>query len=282
MPGEIATEPAVVTKAPPWHGWVVADLFFSSLAAGLYAVGAIAILARAQTFAPAVRIGFLIVFPTMLADLACLIGDLGDPARFHHMLRLFKPGSPMSLGVWSISAFTTIAFAAWVLALTGASAAVMRIVAAVGLLPALMVAVYKGVLFSATAQPRWRRMRWLGAVFSISAATMGAAALLAIAFAAGRAGALDGLFDLFAAALLLNLFAMGRLLPAFDDFAGTRAPALRVLGFRLLQYLGNLLPLVLLNPWKPGAMGAWLALSAVLLNAIAFRYLIVMMPHGDA
>jgi hypothetical protein len=27
-----------------------------------------------------------------------LVLDLGDPLRFHHTLRMFKPSSPMSLG----------------------------------------------------------------------------------------------------------------------------------------------------------------------------------------
>jgi hypothetical protein len=31
-------------------------------------------------------------------DLMMLVLDLGDPLRFHHTLRMFKPSSPMSLG----------------------------------------------------------------------------------------------------------------------------------------------------------------------------------------
>ena len=35
-----------------------------------------------------------------------LVLDLGDPLRFHHMLRVFKPSSPMSLGTWSLTVYS--------------------------------------------------------------------------------------------------------------------------------------------------------------------------------
>ena len=42
----------------------------------------------------------------LLIDLALLVLDLGDPLRFHHMLRVFKPSSPMSLGTWSLTIYS--------------------------------------------------------------------------------------------------------------------------------------------------------------------------------
>ena len=42
----------------------------------------------------------------MLIDLTLLVLDLGDPLRFHHMLRVFKPSSPMSLGTWSLTVYS--------------------------------------------------------------------------------------------------------------------------------------------------------------------------------
>src|SRR5690349_7827219 len=101
-----AAEINITTKAPPWHGWVTADLFFSSLAAGIFIVAAILDFVSPAALGDVAHIGFLIAFPAMLTDLVCLIVDLGDPMRFHHMLRVFKPGSAMSIGVWSISAFS--------------------------------------------------------------------------------------------------------------------------------------------------------------------------------
>ena len=43
---------------------------------------------------------------------ALLISDLGRPARFLAMLRMFKPQSPMSMGAWVLSGFGTFSGAA--------------------------------------------------------------------------------------------------------------------------------------------------------------------------
>ena len=56
-----------------------------------------------------------------------------------------------------------------------------RIMLVVGLVPALGAAVYKGVLFSTTAQPGWSRARWLGGYFANSALLLGAVELLLLA-----------------------------------------------------------------------------------------------------
>ena len=41
----------------------------------------------------------------LLASLWFLVSDLGRPERFHHMLRVAKPTSPMSVGTWILTAF---------------------------------------------------------------------------------------------------------------------------------------------------------------------------------
>ncbi|MHB8384196.1 MAG: NrfD/PsrC family molybdoenzyme membrane anchor subunit [Candidatus Binataceae bacterium] len=173
------------TKAPPWHGWVSADVFLSSLAAGTFIIAALTILARPFMFSALARIAMLAAFPIMLADIVCLLADLGDPMRFHHMLRVFKLGSPMSVGVWAIVVFSMAAFAGFAAVMLGLRDSAVRIIAAIGLLPALVVGGYKGVLFSITAQPGWRAMRWLGAEFSVSAIAMGTALMLFAAWATG-------------------------------------------------------------------------------------------------
>ncbi|MGH7781492.1 MAG: NrfD/PsrC family molybdoenzyme membrane anchor subunit [Candidatus Binataceae bacterium] len=173
------------TKAPPWHGWVAADVFLSSLSAGTFIVAALAILTRPIMFSTIARIAMLAAFPLILADIICLLADLGDPLRFHHMLRVFKLRSPMSVGVWAIVVFSMIAFAAFAAVILDMRDPIVRALAAIGLVPALFVAGYKGVLFSVTAQPGWRAMRWLGAEFSISATAMGAALMLLDAWVTG-------------------------------------------------------------------------------------------------
>jgi hypothetical protein len=185
MPPERAARVFRATKAPPWHGWVSADLFLSSLGAGTFIVAAVSLLMRPAHLGAVARLGFVGVFPIMLADLICLIVDLGDPARFLNMLRVFKPGSPMSVGVWTIGLLTAISFAACVAVFLSVPQSVLIVLAAAGLAPALVVSLYKGVLLSATAQPGWRRMRWLGAAFTTSSMASGAALMLLLAWRLG-------------------------------------------------------------------------------------------------
>jgi Ni/Fe-hydrogenase subunit HybB-like protein len=173
----------VVTKAPPWHGWVTADLSLNAISTGIFAVAALCDLIAPDSYRPMIRAGYLVAFPLVLCDLMCLILDLGDPLRFLHMLRVFKPGSPMSSGAWSTNAFAALALVQWSREIfdVRASAATRLPLASLGLAAALVTAAYKGVLLSTTAQPGWKDARWLGAELSISAGTLGTAFALAAA-----------------------------------------------------------------------------------------------------
>ncbi|MFF8595069.1 NrfD/PsrC family molybdoenzyme membrane anchor subunit [Streptomyces sp. NPDC015220] len=108
-------------------------------------------------------------------SLAALVHDLGRPARFVNMLRVFKPTSPMSVGSWLLAGYAplTMAAAAADVArryrLLGAGATA----AAAVLGPA--VATYTAVLLSDTAVPSWHEgYRELPFVFAGSAATAAA------------------------------------------------------------------------------------------------------------
>src|SRR5205807_7312783 len=82
-----------VTKLPPWHGIVAWDLLFNNLTTGLFLVAAISDLAAPEDFASVARVAYPIALVFLVIDLLCLVLDLGDPLRFHHMLRVFKPSS---------------------------------------------------------------------------------------------------------------------------------------------------------------------------------------------
>ncbi len=264
--------PRVMTKAPPWHGWVTADLFFSSLGAGTFAVAAICLLARPGEFAPVARIAVMVVFPVMLADLACLIIDLGDPARFHHMLRVFKPGSPMSVGVWTLSTFTFIAFFASAATILRLSNSILELIAAIGLIPALIAGTYKGVLLSTTAQPGWSRMRWLGATFSISSATIGLAVMIAAAELFGPAP--QTLRVCLVATLFLLGFGVGEAL----EQVYRRTRNLMRSGARFALFITLIWPAVTMVG-RPVVLLDWSAVASILIHAILFRRLLVVTPH---
>src|SRR5438270_4868905 len=136
-----------VTKAPGWHGLVAWDLLFNNLTTGLFLVAAFADLVASEGFTPVAKAAYPLALALLFADLVCLVLDLGDPLRFHHMLRVFKPTSPMSLGTWCLFAYSfPLTTAAAVSLLPGEWAPpewVRQVVVALGVLPAFGSALYK-------------------------------------------------------------------------------------------------------------------------------------------
>jgi Polysulphide reductase, NrfD len=84
-----------------------------------------------------------------------LVHDLGRPARFLNMLRVFKPTSPLSVGSWILAPFGGLSAAAAASNLTGRLPFVGRAagVGAAALGPPL--ATYTAVLLCDTAVPAW-------------------------------------------------------------------------------------------------------------------------------
>jgi hypothetical protein len=144
-----------------------------------------------------------------------LVLDLGDPLRFHHMLRVFKPSSPMSLGTWCLTIFSlplTAAAGLSLLAILGWDFEWARITAVVlGLLPGFGSAAYKGVLLSTNAQPGWKDARWLGGYLTNSALLMGCAELLVLSALMGQTQAIVILHTAFIVLLALNVIPLALL-----------------------------------------------------------------------
>src|SRR4030095_6732015 len=80
-----------VTKAPAWHGLVAWDMLFNGMTTGLFLVAAISELAAPDVFTSVAKAASPVALVLSLVDLLCLVLDLGDPLRFHHMLRVLKP-----------------------------------------------------------------------------------------------------------------------------------------------------------------------------------------------
>jgi len=97
-------------KEPQWS-WEIPPYFFVGGAAGAAAVlGAIAHwTGRDQKLARDCR---LLAAGGAIVSSALLISDLGRPARFLAMLRVFKRQSPMSVGAWTLAAFGSFSGAA--------------------------------------------------------------------------------------------------------------------------------------------------------------------------
>jgi len=163
-------------KPPVWT-WEVPLYFFVGGVAGVSAVIAlVASLAGADpsTVGAArwLAAGGAAVSPLLL------ISDLGRPARFLYMLRVFKRTSAMSVGAWTLVLFSGATMSALTLTMTGSSApgvhlaiGVLDVVAA---LTGLLLATYTGVLLGATVVPIWaehhRRLPFEFGISSLAAA----------------------------------------------------------------------------------------------------------------
>ncbi|MFI8930314.1 NrfD/PsrC family molybdoenzyme membrane anchor subunit [Streptomyces sp. NPDC053474] len=168
-----------VIKAPSWAAPDIAGYFFFGGLAGAGSVFAAAaqLTGRPRT-ATALKVSSL---AGVSLSVAALIHDLGRPARFAHMLRVFKPTSPMSMGSWLLSAYGPAAGAAAASAVTrrlpGAGAVATGAAALLG--PA--VAAYTGVLAADTAVPAWHGAhRELPYLFTASAAAAAAGMALVV------------------------------------------------------------------------------------------------------
>lgn len=167
-----------VLKPPVWEWKVPAYLFTGGLSAGCAVLAAGAELTERPALRRTTSVGGL---GAVLASAGLLIADLGRPERFHHMLRVAKPTSPMSVGTWILAAYGPGIGVAAVRDLLPAAlrrrlpAAVTRrvgraaLLSAAGLAPGL--ASYTAALLSQTAVPAWHdARRYLPFAFTGSAA----------------------------------------------------------------------------------------------------------------
>jgi hypothetical protein len=147
-------------KEPTWT-WEIPLYFFIGGASGTAAViGGIAELTGASP--KLVRDARRISIAGAILSPALLIADLGRPARFLAMLRVFKPQSPMSVGVWVLMGFSAGTTAANAGAWMRARSMIPRLATLLqkagdiwALLFGLPFASYTGVLIGATVIPAW-------------------------------------------------------------------------------------------------------------------------------
>jgi Ni/Fe-hydrogenase subunit HybB-like protein len=281
-PGQSPYAAQPITKTPNWGVLTALDLLLNNLAVGTFLAAVVAVLLRPAWFAPVFPWTLILSLLLLGADLLLLVLDLGDPRRFHHMLRVFKPAAPMSLGTWSLSLFGVLlglaALAAFVRLWGGPAWLdwVARGLAVVALLPALGSILYKGVLFSVTSQPGWQEARWLGAYVCNSAVLLGSAVLLFLAAAAGAGEAAASLRLALLGLLLLDVVLF---LLLYRDIAATFRARYGDNG-RTFFWLGVvasgwLVPLLLL---VQGEIVALLPVVFLVLGGLVARLGIVLLP----
>ncbi len=145
-----------------------------------------------------------------------LINDLGRPARFVNMLRVFKPSSPMSVGSWLLAGYGPVAGAAAVSELTGIAPWAGRAATLGAGVLGPAIATYTAALICDTAVPAWHEgYREMPYVFAGSAASAaGGLGLLAV-----RPAAAAPARDLAVLGAAAELMAKRRLLARLGDLA---------------------------------------------------------------
>ena len=171
-----------IVKPPPWDWKISAYLFAGGVAGGS---GMLAAGADAAGLEKLRRNTRLTALGATIGGTGFLILDLGRPERFLHMMRTFKPSSPMNLGTWILGGFGTAAGVVaaievdriageklplgplrtilhWVEKPTGAVAALFG----------APLASYTGALLADTAVPTWNAARDNLSYLFVSSAAM--------------------------------------------------------------------------------------------------------------
>ena len=142
-----------ILNPPVWESPDIPGyLFLGGLAGGASLLAAGSDLTGRGVLARTAKTG---AFAAGVLSVAALIHDLGRPARFLNMMRMFKVTSPMSVGSWLLTGYVPAAGTAALTALTGR---LPRLGAAATAGSALLgpgVAAYTAALISDTAVPAW-------------------------------------------------------------------------------------------------------------------------------
>ncbi|MGY1618380.1 NrfD/PsrC family molybdoenzyme membrane anchor subunit [Geodermatophilus sp. SYSU D00691] len=142
-----------IIKEPAWKSpEVPLYLFFGGASGATSVLGALG----EFTGRPALtKAAHLFAGGGALASVGLLVVDLGRPERFLHMLRVFKPTSPLSVGTYILSPFSALAVATAGLHVLGRFPVLRRLGAVGSAVFAGPLATYTGVLLANTAVPSW-------------------------------------------------------------------------------------------------------------------------------
>ncbi len=146
-------------KRPQWTVEVPIYFFVGGLAGAASLIAAVARFSSSDV--RLIRNSRWIAAIGGLISPALLISDLGVPSRFLNMLRVFKIQSPMSVGSWTLVAFSNSAAAAAVLGeletrSPNVAVRVLTNAAQIGsAVTGVILSTYTGVLIGATAIPVW-------------------------------------------------------------------------------------------------------------------------------
>jgi len=168
-----------VIKPPVWTPEIPLYFYVGGMAGASAGLALVSELRGEHALA---RRSWLLALGGSVASPALLISDLGVPARFLNMLRMFKVTSPMSVGSWILAGFGTATAPAALHSLSGGrlgtpGRAAQIASAALG----LPLSSYTAALIANTSVPVWHEARReLPFLFAAGAATSAGAAATAL------------------------------------------------------------------------------------------------------
>ena len=167
-----------ILKAPVWTPEVPVYFFTGGMAGASSALAWLADLNGEEELA---RRAWAVALAAGTVSPVLLISDLGRPARFLNMLRMFKVTSPMSVGSWILAAAGATIAPSCLNALTGLLPRWARRTRPAAALLGLPLATYTGALIANTSIPVWHEARkHLPFLFGAGAAASAGAALVVI------------------------------------------------------------------------------------------------------
>ena len=247
-----------ILKEPVWT-WEVPWYFFFGGMAG--ASAPLAFAARRTGNHRLARAALTAGAASLAAGPVLLTADLGRPERAHHMLRVFRPTSPMNLGSWLLAAISPALVGAAVADRLGVTPRLARTAEGVAAVLGPGLATYTAVLLADTAVPVWHEAgRELPFVFASSAAASAGAAACLLS-PPGDAGPARRLAVGAAAAELAAATVMERRLGELAEPYG-QEPTRRLARLAKGLSLAGALVLGLSGRWRlPAAVGSGLLLA---------------------
>lgn len=282
------------------HSWglpVALDLFFAGVGAGAFVLAVVAQLVDDRRYRAVSLTGALIAPWPVILGVLLLLADLGKPMRFWELLFRSGPGflmfnitSTMSIGTWLLTLFVLVSLGymlVYVVSIPFRWGKIARAVCGLAGLPfALLVAIYTGVLISATNNPLWSTPL-LPMVFVSSALATGTACVvfwlalfqvfkpkLDTASAVPR---LERLTAVIIVVQLIVLAVMMATLVKVDAMKAIMGPMFGLLWWIGVVGLGLVVPLLLgLKGGSKRPQTALVVATLVLLGGFFMRYVILM------
>jgi formate-dependent nitrite reductase membrane component NrfD len=298
----------MLREVPIGWGWeVYVEMFAAGIAAGAYLIAMLLEL-YGRGRSPIARSAHLMALPLVIIATILLVLKLERSERFWHMViqsesipwPMFKWWSPISFGAWFLmvfSAILTISFldalvergwfsvSKWRAGSTIHGSMLGRALAVPGIVFAMAVAAYSGMLLSVTAVPGWQDTIFIAAYFVGLSVATGAGALLLVDVVRRLAPIeeRDTLSQFSAIAVgwqLLLLIVLAISVGGAISFFLSSFRTIFAFAFAIVMAIAAIALLSLrLHPSDQIRLGAGGAL--VLVSGFLFRYAVVMGPQHE-